>query len=197
MNSDRSRGRRCVLGTFVMLATLFATRAVYAQAGVVWAIDGSVGFSQAEGDAFVNRGDLVERFALSARRSLRHGIGLNAELGYEWTGVVIGGDAICILVSPQGGCKPDFPPIGGPSGLVGLSVDAGAIAELRIGTGMAAYNVGNTRLGAPIAAIDLATTPHSWFGVLIRTHAFMLPNYRNDRVWGTTWQLGLRLRSHQ
>jgi hypothetical protein len=132
---------------------------------------------------------------VSLRRNVRPGVGLNAELAYDWIGVTLGGDAICVLDS-HGACKPDFPPVGGFEGLLGVSVDAGGVAEFRVNAGRAAYSVDNTRLGAPTGAIEVATTPHSWLGVIIGAHSFVLPNYRNDRVWGTNWQLGLRLRSH-
>ena len=63
--------------------------------------------------------------------------------------------------------------------------------------GPAAYRVNSTRLGAPLAAIDVALTPKSRLAVVVGARAFDLPNYQGNRLTVTTWRLGLRLQTHR
>ena len=70
-----------------------------------------------------------------------------------------------------------------------------ALRELRANVGVAAYSVDNTRLGAPLTAIDVALTPVSWFGILVGGRAFVLPNYRGARLTATAWDFGFRIRT--
>ena len=178
------------------MASLVVAGPMEAQAGLTWAADASVGAAHVGGGEFVDHSTSAERIAASVGKKLGHGIGVDAEAGYEWFGNLdIRNGAICIVSTSGGSCLPYLPMIGGPSGLVGLSVDASRFAELRMNVGVAAYSVDNTRLGAPLTAIDVALTPVSWFGIVIGGRAFVLPNYRGARLTTTALQFGFRIRT--
>jgi hypothetical protein len=80
---------------------------------------------------------------------------------------------------------------------VGVTLGPADVVQLRANAGLAAYSVGNTRLGAPVTAIDVALAPMSWLAVVVGGRTFVLPNYRGDRLTVTTWHLGLRLQTHR
>jgi hypothetical protein len=76
---------------------------------------------------------------------------------------------------------------------VGVTFGAADVVQLRVNTGMAAYNIGNTRLGAPMTA----AAPIPWLAFVVGGRAFALPNYRGDRLTATTLHFGLRLQTHR
>jgi hypothetical protein len=178
------------------LAALVAAHAANAQSSVTWATDASVGFSHGGGGEFVNRSYPLAEMGASVRRALRHGVGLDAEVDYDWSGNINQGDILC-AVDSRGNCVPDFPYISGPTGLVGVTFGAADVVQVRVNAGMAAYSADNTRLGAPVTAIDVAAAPMSWLAVVAGGRAFALPNYRGDRLTVTTWHLGVRLQTHR
>jgi hypothetical protein len=193
------------------IASLFVVQTAKAQGSAIWAADASVGPAHVRGGEFVNSSSF-ERIAASVRKNLRHGMGLDAEVGYDWLGnLVTNPDLNCAADFATGGCLPYFPSIAGPSAVVGLSFDAASAVELRVNVGVAAYSVEsspndshsasavkyNARLGAPVTAIDVAPFPNSWITMVVGGRAFVVPNYRGDRLSVTTWHLGLRLQRRQ
>ena len=44
---------------------------------------------------------------------------------------------------------------------MGVTLGAADVVQLRVNAGLAAYSADNTRLGAPVAAIDVAGAPMS------------------------------------
>ncbi len=178
------------------IAALVVVHTANAQTGVIWATDASFGFSNGRGGEFVNRSYPFAAMAVSVRRTLRHGIGLDAEVNYDWSGNINAADLLCVVDS-RGNCTPDFPYITGPTGLVGVTFGAADVVQLRVNAGLAAYNADNTRLGAPVIAIDVAVAPISWLALVAGGRAFELPNYRGDRLTVTTWHFGLRLQTHR
>ena len=177
------------------IAALVVVHAANAQTGIIWATDASIGGSYGTGGQFVYRTNAVTEIAESVRKDVRHGMGLDAEVGYDWT-IDTNFDLLCALDS-RGNCLPRFPDIGGPLGLVGVTLGPADVVRLRANAGLAAYSVGNTRLGAPVAEIDVAVAPMSWLAVVAGGRAFALPNYRGDRLTVTTWHLGLRLQTRR
>jgi hypothetical protein len=169
--------------------------AANAQNSVIWATDVSIGGTHGSGGEFVSRTNGVAEVAASVRKDVRHGVGLDAEIGYDW-GIETHNELICELDS-RGNCMSGFPKVNGQVGLVGITLGAADVVQLRVNAGMAAYSIGNTRLGAPVAAIDVAMAPISWLAVVVGERAFALPNYRGDRLTATTWHLGLRLQTHR
>ncbi len=195
MNLFCSRGN----GHVRLVATIAALVMVHtakAQTGVVWATDAFIGLSHGGGGDFVNRSNPVAEIAASVGKPLRRGIGLDAEVSYDWSGNIAAHADLCRVNSPGGACTPDFPSISGPVGLVGVALGAADVVQLRVNAGVAAYSVSNTRLGAPMTAIDVAMAPTSWLAVVAGWRAGVLPNYRGDRLTVMTWHLGLRLQTH-
>jgi hypothetical protein len=178
------------------IAAVVIVHAANAQTGVIWATDASFGFSNGRGGLFALRENPVAEIAGSVRKPLRHGIGLDAEVDYDWSWQLPDPDLTC-EIDPRGGCAPRFPAIGGPVGLVGVTWGAADVVELRVNAGLAAYGADNTRLGAPVTAIDIAGAPMSRLAIVAGWRAFALPNYRGDRLTVTTWHLGLRLQTHR
>ena len=190
--------RQCavVVRSAVVIAALGMVRPAIAQSGVTWAMDASVGPTYGVGGDFVNRSNPFAEIALSVRRDTKRGFGIDAEFAYDWS-ATIGGDALC-AVSPSGtGCLPDFPAFSGGLGLVGLTLGSPSAVQLRLNAGMAVYGVHDTRLGAPVTAMDVAVAPSSWLAFVAGMRAFVLPNYLGDRLMVTTWRLGVRLQSVQ
>ena len=181
---------------FAGIAALVVVHAANAQTGLVWATDANVGFSHGGGGEFVYRSQPVAEIGVSVRKPLLHSIGLDAEVDYDWSGNLNGQDLLCRLDS-RGNCTPRFPEISGSVGLVGVTFGAADVVQLRLNAGLAAYSAGDTRLGAPVAAIDVALAPISWLAVVAGGRAFALPNYRGDRLTVTTLHLGLRLQLRQ
>jgi len=177
------------------IAALVVVHAANAQTGVIWATDASIGGSYGAGGQFVYRSNGFAEIAETVRKDVRHGMGLDAEVAYDWT-IDTHFDLLCALDS-RGNCLPRFPDIGGPLGLVGVALSPVDVVQLRVNAGMAAYDVGGTRLGAPVTAIDVALAPMSWLAVVVGGRAFVLPSYRGDRLTVTTWHLGLRLQTHR
>ena len=192
--------RQCaiVVRFVAAIATLAIVRPAIAQTetGVTWAMDASVGPTYGVGGDFASRSNPFAEIALSVRRDTKRGFGVDAEFAYDWS-ATIGGDALC-AVSPSGtGCLPDFPAFSGGLGLVGLTLGRPSAVQLRLNAGMAVYGVHDTRLGAPVTAMDVAVAPSSWLAFVAGVRAFVLPNYLGDRLMVTTWRLGLRLQSIQ
>ena len=167
-----------------------------AQSSVVWTTDASIGASNGAGGQFVYRTNGVAELEVSARKDVRHGVGLEAEVGYDWS-IDTNFDLLCVVNTSGGSCLPRFPEIGGPLGLVGVALRPVDVVQLRVDAGMAAYGVGGTRLGAPVTAIDVALSPMSSLAIVVGGRAFVLPNYRGDRLTVTTWRVGLRLQTHR
>jgi len=178
------------------IATLMVAHAANAQNSVIWATDASVGFSNGRGGLFALRENPGAEIAGSVRKPLRHSIGLDAEVDYDWSWKLPDPDLTCVS-DPRGGCAPRFPAIAGPLGLVGVTFGTADVVQLRVNAGLAGYSADNTRLGAPVTAIDVAGAPMSWFAIVAGWRAFELPNYRGDRLTVTTWHLGLRLQTHR
>jgi hypothetical protein len=80
---------------------------------------------------------------------------------------------------------------------VGVTFGAADVVQLRVNAGLAAYSAGDTRLGAPAVATDVALAPMPWLAIVAGGRAFVFPNYRGDRLTLTTWHLGLRLQTRQ
>jgi hypothetical protein len=179
-----------------MIAAVVVTRAANAQNSVIWATDASVGFNSGRGGLFALRENPVAEIAGSVRKPLRHSIGLDAEVDYDWSWQLPDPDLTC-EIDPRGGCAPRFPAIGGPVGLVGVTLGAADVVELRVNAGLAAYSADNTRLGAPGTAIDIAGAPMSRLAIVAGWRAFELPNYRGDRLTVTNWHLGIRLQTNR
>ena len=179
------------------VAALVIVHAANAQTGLIWATDASVGFSHGGGGEFVYRSNPVAEIAVSVRKPLRHSIGLDAEVDYDWSGNLNGQDLLCRVDSPGGNCTPRFPVISGAVGLVGVTLGAADVVQLRVNAGLAAYSADDTRLGAPAAAIDVALAPVSWLAVVAGGRVFDLPDYRGDRLTVATWHLGFRLQVGQ
>jgi hypothetical protein len=178
------------------IAALVVAHAANAQNSVLWATDASVGFSQGRGGEFALRSNPVAEIGVSARKPLRYNIGLDAEVDYDWSGRLPDPDLTCIVDS-RGGCAPRFPEIGGPVGLVGVTLGAADVVQLRVNAGLAAYSADNTRLGTPVTAIDIAGAPMSSLAIVAGWRAFALPDYRGDRLTVTSWHLGLRLQARR
>jgi hypothetical protein len=176
------------------IATLLVVHPAKGQSAYAWATDGSLGAVYGKGGEFLYRSNFGARAGLSVRRDLRNGIGWDAEGGYEWMGFVQSGDAIC-GVDSHGGCMTvNFPTLSGPSGVVGVSLRPANVIELRLNVGMADYAVNSTRLGAPLAAVDIAPFPNWWCDVVVGARAVDVPNYRGYRLLVSTFSLGVRLR---
>ena len=179
------------------IAALLVVHAANAQTGLIWATDASVGFSHGGGGEFVYRSNPVAEIGVSVRKPLRRGIGLDAEVDYDWSGNLTGDDLLCRVDTRGGNCTPRFPRISGTVGLVGVTLGEADVVQLRVNAGLAAYSADDTRLGAPAAAIDVALAPMSWLAIVAGGRAFDLPSYRGDRLTVTTWHLGLRLQVRQ
>ena len=78
-----------------MIAVLVVVHAANAQTGVIWATDASVGVSHGGGGQFVYRANPVTEIAASVRKPLRHSIGLDAEVDYDWVVELNGQDLLC------------------------------------------------------------------------------------------------------
>jgi hypothetical protein len=176
---------------------------VRAQTGFTWAADASIGVADQRGGEFLASSAPAARLAVSARKGLRRGIGVDAEFAYDWLGPASGGSGRPCRLDSRGFCMPDFPNIAGPAGLIGVSFGDGNV-DVRANAGMAAYRVDSrgaagdiARLGAPLTEIDVALAPVSWFALVGGGRAFVLPNLHGDRVWIATLHLGVRLRSRR
>ncbi len=113
------------------IAALVVVRAANAQTGLIWATDANVGFSRGGGGEFVYRSQPVAEIGVSVRKPLRHSIGLDAEVDYDWSGNFNGQDLLCRLDS-RGNCTPTFPEISGSIGLVGVTLGAADVVQLRV-----------------------------------------------------------------
>ena len=78
-----------------------------------------------------------------------------------------------------------------------MTFGAADVAQLRVNAGIAAYSADNTRLGAPVASVDVALAPMPWLAVVAGGRAVDLPNYRGNRLTVTTRRVGLRLQTRQ
>jgi len=185
-------GVRCAAA----IATLVFVHAANAQAGFIWATDASVGFTHGGGGEFVYRSNPLFEIGASVRKPLRRSVGLDAEVDYDWSGNLNGQDLVCRLDS-RGNCTPTFPVISGTVGLVGVTLGAADVVQLRVNAGLAAYSANDTRLGAPAAGIDIALAPKSWLAIVAGGRGFALPNYRGHRLTVTSWHLGLRLQTNR
>lgn len=165
-----------------------------AQTGVTWAMDAALGPTYGIGGDFARRSNPLAEVAVSFRRDTRPGFGIDAEIGYEWSTILNG--ELCAAIPPAK-CPADFPAFSGPLGLLGITWGSPRAAQLRLNAGMAVYGAHDTHLGAPVTAIDVAVAPSSWLALVAGVRAFVLPNYRSDRLMVTTWRLGLRLQSIQ
>lgn len=172
----------------VMLA-----RAATAQTDVTWAADATVGLAYGRGGDYVNRSNPLVEFAVSARRDVRHAFGVDAEIGYDWSANIDGHADLCVIATTGGGCLPDFPAFSGPLALLGVTLGTPGTVQLRLNAGLAAYAHDQTRLGTPVASMDVAAAPTSWLAIVVGGRAFVVPNYLGDRLSVTTWRLGLRL----
>jgi len=178
------------------IVALMVVSAANAQAGLIWATDASVGFSHGGGGEFVYRWNPLAEIAVSVRKPVRHDVGLDAEIDYDWSGNLNGQDLVCRLDS-RGNCTPRFPVTSGTVGLVGVTLGAADVVQLRVNAGLAAYSANDTRLGAPAAGMDVALAPMSWLAIVAGGRAFALPNYRGDRLTVTSWHVGLRLQTNR
>jgi hypothetical protein len=194
MNLFCSRGS-VHLRIVATIAALVVVHTANAQTGVIWATDAWIGGSHGMGGEFVSRSTMVAEIAASVRKDVRHGVGLDVEFGYDWN-IDTSNQLVCALDS-RGNCMSGFPGVGGQVGLVGVTLGAADAVQLRVNAGMAAYNIGNTRLGAPMTAIDVAAAPSSWLALVAGGRAFELPNYRGDRLTAITWHFGLRMQTHR
>ena len=130
----------------------------------------------------------------SVRREVRPGLGVDVEVGYDWSGQIEASETFCGLDS-RGNCVPDFPTFAGPLGLLGITWGAPSVIQLRLNAGMARCTLSHTRLGAPVAAMDVAVAPFSRLAIVTGGRAFLVPNYGGDRLSVMTWRLGVRLQS--
>jgi hypothetical protein len=176
------------------LAALIAVHPASAQTGITWATDATVGLTRGVGGEFGNRWNPLAETAVSFRRDMRPGFGIDVEVGYDWSANI--NNELC-FATPPGRCLPDFPAFSGPLGLFGIAFGAPNAIQLRLNAGFAAYGAHTTRLGAPAAAMDVSVAPSSWLAIVAGGRAFVLPNYLGDRLMVTTWRLGLRLQSIQ
>jgi hypothetical protein len=186
--SHTTRGR-----LVVVIATLMVAHTARAQT-VTWATDASVGFTRGGGGEFAHRRNQLAEITGSVRREVRPGFGVDAEVGYDWSGQIEARGTFCGLDS-RGNCVPDFPTFAGPLGLLGITLGAPSATQLRLNAGMARCTLGHTRLGAPVAAMDVAVAPFSRLAIVTGGRAFLVPNYGGDRLSLMTWRLGLRLQS--
>jgi hypothetical protein len=178
----------------VVIATLMVAGPARAQT-VTWATDASVGFTRGGGGEFAHRRNQLAEIAGSVRREVRPGFGVDAEVGYDWSGnIAPRNDAIC-GVDARGTCVPDFPGFSAPLGLLGITLGAPSAVQPRLNVGMAARINSHTQLGAPVAAMDIAVAPVSRLAIVTGGRAFLVPNYGGDRLSVMTWRLGLRLQS--
>jgi hypothetical protein len=175
------------------IAALVGVQAANAQNRITWAADASVGGNHVTGGEFIYRSNSVAEIAASVRKDVRHGVGLDAEVGYDWS-LDMHNELVCALDS-RGNCIPGAPAITGPVGLVGVTWSAADVVELRVNAGLIAYNVNNMRLGAPVTAIDVALAPKSWLAIVAGGRLLALPNYPGNRLTITTRRLGLRLQT--
>lgn len=137
------------------------------------------GASRGRGGEFVNRSQPLAEIALSIRKDMRRGLGIDAEGGYDWSASIEAQPDLCV-VNSRGTCTPSFPAFGGPFGLLGVTLGAPSAIQLRLNTGIAAYTDNQPRLGAPVAAIDVALAPMSWLAIVAGGRAFALPNYQGQ-----------------
>ncbi len=181
------------------VAALGFVHAANAQNSVVWAADASLGGNIGRGGQFALPSNPVAEIGVSVRKPLQHSIGLDAEVDYDYSWKLPDPDLTCIIFPPfsSTGCAPRFPAISGPLGLFGVTFGAADVVQLRVNAGLAAYSADGVRLGAPVTEIDVAGAPVSRLAVVAGWRAFVLPNYRGDRLRVTTWRLGLRLQTHQ
>jgi hypothetical protein len=188
--------RQCavVVRFAVVIATLGGVRSAIAQTGVAWAMDASIGPTYGVGGDFASRSNPLAEVAVSFRRDTRRGLGIDAEIGYDWSAILNG--ELCAAIPPAK-CPTDFPAFSGPLGLLGITWGSPRAVQLRLNAGMAAYGAHDTQLGAPVTAMDVAVAPSSWLAFVAGVRAFVLPNYLGDRLMVTTWRFGLRLQSIQ
>ena len=176
------------------IGALAVVHAAGAQTGVTWAVDASLGATYGVGGEFASRSNPLAEVAVSFRRGTRPGFGIDAEIGYDWSTILNG--ELCAAIPPAR-CPPDFPAFSGPLGLLGIAWGSPGAVQVRLNAGVAAYGAHDTRLGAPVTAMDVAIAPSSWLAFVAGARAFVLPNYLDDRLMVTTWRFGLRFQSIQ
>ena len=169
------------------------SRGVSAQITYPWSADGTIGIGAGKGGEYRNNDGGAARLALTERVVQRGQLAMYVEAGYDWFGLGIGGDAVCVVAS-GGYCRPLYPSIAGPSASAGVLLTPLTRLEMRAGLGGAAYSVDGTRLGAVIGQLDVAGFPAEHIGWIVGARLAVVPRYRHDRLSMIPVLFGLRLR---
>ena len=183
---------QCALALAMMLEVGFAPR-TRAQNPHHWSADATIGDGVGRGGEYFNNDRGAAHLGVAERMLQAKRLAVYVAAGYDWLGLGVGGDAVCVI-SSRGGCRPRYPDIRGPSVTTGVLVAPWTRVEARVGVGGAAYPVDDTRFGAAVGQFDAAVFPVDHLGVVLGARFTVVPRYRHDRLTMNPVLLGLRVR---
>jgi hypothetical protein len=163
-----------------------------AQRRLPLSLDATVGFGTGAGGEFRDpRGFALDALAAMRVRPAPAGA-IVAGFAAELQGMPSSGDD-CLL-TPSGGCVPDFPLFYAAAALLGWEAAGGSGPSLRLLGGPAYYRAdeGGAALGLQ-GRLDVATPAMLHVALVVSVRGAVLPNFRGDALGLAAAGLGVRL----
>ena len=178
--------------SLLLVATLVTARDSGAQTPQGWSADAAIGAGTGHSRDYFDEGRTAARLAAAKRVLLRDKLAVYFEAGYDWLGFLE--VPLACPLSSDGGCRPRFPSIAGPSVSTGLVFAPWSRLEARAGIGGGAYSVDGTLVGSAVGQFDVAAFPAAHIGLVLGTRFIVVPRYRRDRITIIPFMVGLRVR---